>query len=153
MPQSLDHIYKGEKTWKVSNLNNFLESCFKLFNEKNVMDLFKNMLEKYSIEEGIGTKPKKINQVDRKKITRREFRLNENIGDFNMGNVILDLGSDVNIFPKKTWEAMGEPTLGYSNIQLKLANQQRVIPIGRLKNTTVDLDGVRTTTDFEVMDL
>jgi hypothetical protein len=28
-----------------------------------------------------------------------------------------------------------------------------VIPIGRLKNTTVDLDGVRTTTDFEVMDM
>jgi hypothetical protein len=33
-----------------------------------------------------------------------------------MGNVILDLGSDVNIFPKNTLEAMGEPTLGYSNI-------------------------------------
>ena len=59
-----------------------------------------------------------------------------------MGNVILDLGLDVNILPKKTWEAMGEPTLWYSNIQLKLANQQRVIPIGRLKNTIVDLDGV-----------
>ena len=70
-----------------------------------------------------------------------------------MGNVILDLGSYVNIFPKKTWEAMGEPTLGYSNIQLKLENQKGVIPIGRLKNTTVDLDGVRTTTDFEVMDM
>jgi hypothetical protein len=79
--------------------------------------------------------------------------LNANIGDFNMGNVILDLGSNINIFPKTTWEAMGEPTLGYSNIQLKLENQQRVIPIGRLKNTTMDLDGVRTTTDFEVMDM
>jgi hypothetical protein len=39
-----------------------------------------------------------------------------------MRNVILDLGSDVNILPKKTWETMGELTLGYSNIQLKLAN-------------------------------
>jgi hypothetical protein len=153
MPQSLDHTYKGEKTEKVSNLKNFLESCFKLLNDKNAMDLFKSMLEKYSIEEGVGTEPKKINQVHRKKRTSREFRLNANIGDFNMGNVILDLGSDVNIFPKKTWEAMGEPTLGYSNIQLKLENQQRVIPIGRLKNTTVDLDGVCTTTDFEVMDM
>jgi hypothetical protein len=50
-----------------------------------------------------------------------------------MGNVILDLGSNVNILPKKTWEVMGEPTLGYSNIQLKLENQQRVIPIGILE--------------------
>jgi hypothetical protein len=70
-----------------------------------------------------------------------------------MGNIILDLGSDVNIFPKKTWEAMGEPTLGYSAIQLKLENHHRVIPIGRLKNIIVDLDGVCTTIDFEVMDM
>jgi hypothetical protein len=70
-----------------------------------------------------------------------------------MGNVILDLGSDVIIFPKKTLEEMGEATLGYCNIQLKLENQERVIPIGILKNTILDLDGVRTTTDFEVMDM
>ena len=79
--------------------------------------------------------------------------MNANILDFNMGNVILDLGSYVNIFPKKTWEAMGEPTLGYSNIQLRLVNQQRVIPIGRLKNKTMDLDGVHNIIDFEVMDM
>jgi hypothetical protein len=70
-----------------------------------------------------------------------------------MGNVIIDLGSNVKILPKKTWEAMGEPRLGYSNIQLKLENQQRVIPIGILKITIVDLDGVCTTTYFEVMDM
>jgi hypothetical protein len=33
-----------------------------------------------------------------------------------MGDIILDLGSEVNVFPKKTWEAMGEPTLGLSPI-------------------------------------
>jgi hypothetical protein len=46
---------------------------------------------------------------------------------------------------------MGEPTLGYSTVQLKLANQHRVIRIGRLKGLTVDLDGVRTKVDFEVI--
>ena len=55
MPQSLDHTYKGEQIEKVSNLKNFLEPFFKLLNDKNAMDLFKNMLEKYSIEEGIET--------------------------------------------------------------------------------------------------
>jgi hypothetical protein len=48
---------------------------------------------------------------------------------------------------------MGEPKLGYSNIHLKLSNEQRVIPIGRLNNKTMDLDGLCTTTDFEVMDM
>jgi hypothetical protein len=91
-------------------------------------------------EEGVKT----VNQVWKKRRTSREFRLNANIGDFNMGDIILDLGSEVNVLPKKTWEAMGEPQLGYSPIQLKLDNQHRVVPIGRLKGIPVDLDGVCT---------
>ena len=61
-----------------------------------------------------------VNQVRKKRRTSREFILNSNIGDFNMGDIILDLGSEVNVFPKNTWEDMEEPTLGYSPIQLKL---------------------------------
>jgi hypothetical protein len=48
---------------------------------------------------------------------------------------------------------MGEPTLGYSPVQLKLENQHRVLPIGRLKGVTVDLDGVCTVADFEVIEI
>jgi hypothetical protein len=70
-----------------------------------------------------------------------------------MGDVILDLGSEVNVFPKKTWKCMGEPTLGYSLVQLKLANQHKVFPIGRLKGATIDLDGVCTKVDFEVIEI
>jgi hypothetical protein len=79
--------------------------------------------------------------------------LNANIGDFNMGDIILDLGSEVNVLPKKTWEAMGEPQLGYSPIQLKLENQHRVVPLGILKGIPVDLDGICTMEDFEVIDI
>jgi hypothetical protein len=46
---------------------------------------------------------------------------------------------------------MGEPTLGYSPVQLKLANQHKVLPIGRLKGVRVDLNGVQTKYDFEVI--
>jgi hypothetical protein len=48
---------------------------------------------------------------------------------------------------------MGEPQLGYSPIQLKLANQHRVVPIGRMKGILVDLDGVCTMQDFEVIEI
>jgi hypothetical protein len=44
-----------------------------------------------------------VNQVRKKRITSRELRLNSNIGDFNMGDIILELGYEVNFFPKKTW--------------------------------------------------
>ena len=46
---------------------------------------------------------------------------------------------------------MGDPTLGYSPVQMKLANQHKGLPIGRLKGVTVDLDGVRIKFDFEVI--
>jgi hypothetical protein len=68
------------------------------------------MLEKWnSGEEWIKT----VNHVHRKSKTSRQFRLSANIGYFNMGDIILDLGFEVNVFPKNTWEAMGEPKLGY----------------------------------------
>ena len=70
-----------------------------------------------------------------------------------MGDIILDLGSKLNVLPNKTWQCMGEPTLGYSYVQLKLTNQHRVLPIRRLKGVTIDLDGVRTMEDFEVMEI
>jgi hypothetical protein len=70
-----------------------------------------------------------------------------------MGDVILDLGSELNVLPKKTWKCMGEPTLGYSLVQLKLENQHKVLPIGILKGVTIDLDGVRTMEYFEVIEI
>jgi hypothetical protein len=70
-----------------------------------------------------------------------------------MGDIILDLGSKVNVLPKDTWQCMGEPTLGYSTIQLKLSSQHRVLTIGRLTGVKVYLDGVCTKADFEVIEI
>jgi hypothetical protein len=70
-----------------------------------------------------------------------------------MGDIILDLGYEFNVLPNNTWQCMGEPTLGYSSVQLKLANQHRVLSIRRLKGVTIDLDGVRTKVDFKVIEI
>ena len=70
-----------------------------------------------------------------------------------MGDIILDLGYEVNVLSKKTWKWMREPTLGYSHVQLKLENQHRVLPLRRLKGVIVDLDGVFTEEDFEVIEI
>jgi hypothetical protein len=94
-----------------------------------------------------------INHLHTRRRTNKEFRMNANIGDFNMGDIVLDLGSKVNVLPKNTWQCMGEPTLGYSPIHLKLENQHRVMPIGRLKGVTVNLDGVCNKPDFEVIEI
>jgi hypothetical protein len=51
------------------------------------------LIEKCSPEEKIKLEQKIVNHVHRKTRKNREFKLNENIGDFNMGDIILDLGS------------------------------------------------------------
>jgi hypothetical protein len=101
------------------------------------------LLEKCNSGEEIKLEPKRFKQVRKKRRTSRELRLNANIGDFNMGDIILDLGSKFNVLSNNTWEDMGEPTLGFSPIQFNLSNQHRVVLIGRLKGILVDLNGVR----------
>ena len=63
---------------------------------------------------------KTVNRVRR---TGTEMRLHAQIGEYDMTDIILDLGSEVNALTKKTWEQMGKPTLEWSPIQLRLANQ------------------------------
>lgn len=45
------------------------------------------------------------------------------------------------------------PTLQWSPIQLRLANQQKILPIGTMQGITVDIDGVSTQTGFEVIEI
>ena len=68
-----------------------------------------------------------------------------------MDQVILDLGSDANVLPKKTWEHMGRPTLQWSPIQLWMVTQQKIFPMGRFQGVTVDIEGVSAVAEFEVI--
>ena len=81
------------------------------------------------------------------------MRLTTQIGEFEMDEVILDLGSEVNVLTKQTWEQMGNPKLPTSPIHLWLANQQRVSPLGQLPQVPIDIDGVRSFADIEVIEI
>ena len=48
---------------------------------------------------------------------------------------------------------MGSPKLVRSPIHLRLANQRWVSPLGRLPQVPVDIDGVRSSADFEVIEI
>ena len=81
------------------------------------------------------------------------MRLTTQIGEYEMDQIILDLGLDVNVLPKQTWECMGMPILQWSPIQLRMANQQKVLPMGRLQGVTVDIEGATMQMDFEVIEI
>jgi hypothetical protein len=107
MPHPYDHTREYHPSQKVSNLRNFLVSCLKLLNDQTSIQASQSLLEKCNSEEEMKLEKNIVNHVHRKTRTNREFRLNTNIVDFNMGDIILDLGYEVNVLPKKTWECMG----------------------------------------------
>ena len=82
-----------------------------------------------------------------------EMWLTTQIGEYEMDQVILDLGSDANVLPKQTWQCVGRPALQWSPIQLRMANQQKIVPMGRLQGVTMDIEGARTQTDFKVIEI
>jgi hypothetical protein len=56
--------------------------------------------------------------------------MNAQIGEYDIDYAVLDLGSEVNVMTKKTWELMRKPKLIYSPIRLRMSNQQDVSPFG-----------------------
>ena len=79
--------------------------------------------------------------------------MNAQIGEYEIDYVVLDLGSEVNVMTKQTWALMGKPKLIYSPIKICMDDQQVVSPFGQLKHVLVDIDGVRTFADFEVIEI
>ena len=79
--------------------------------------------------------------------------MNIQIGDYEVDSFILDLGSDVKILTKHTWQKMGEVKLGWFPVQLRLDNQAKVQPIGHVSNLVVHVESMRTHVDFNVIEV
>jgi hypothetical protein len=92
-------------------------------------------------------------QVSKQKHTGQEFKMTAELGEYDMNGVMLDMGSDVKIFPKKSWEVMGKPKLVWSPIQRRLSNQYKIYPIGRLEQLEVNIEEVKTKVNFEVIEI
>ena len=87
---------------------------------------------------------REVNKIYKnKKITGRDMCLTMQIDAYAMDQAILDLGSDANVLPNKTWQRMGELKLEWSTIPLWMANQQKIIPLGRLPQVVVNIKGVK----------
>ena len=121
----------------------------KLLRNKNALNELQKVLQSCESQRS-SDKGKNVNRVRR---TGREMRLHAQIGDYDMTDIILYLGSEVNVLTRQTWEQMGKPTLDWSPIQLRLANQQNIVPLGHFPNVPVDIDGVYTVADIEVIEI
>jgi hypothetical protein len=116
MPPSLDHTNEMQPKGQVSTIKYFFQSCIKVLSDPSSVKILQNILEEFSSEMEEKIEPKIINHLHTRRRSSTEFRLNSDIGDFNMVDIILDLGSKVNVIPKRTWQCMGETKFGYSNV-------------------------------------
>ena len=118
-PQQLSSRPQEVPLDNVSTLSSFLQSCLKLLRDQDALTELQKVIASCGPQQNSGL-DKTVHRVSK---TGREMRLNAQIGVYDMTDVILDLGSNVNVLTKQTWEQMGKPTLAWSPIQLRLANQ------------------------------
>jgi hypothetical protein len=94
MPSSMDHTNEAQLVGKVSTTKTFLQSRVKLMNDPTSVKVLKNRVERCNIEVKGKLEQKTVNHLYTRRRTSREFILNANIGNFNMGDIILDIGSE-----------------------------------------------------------
>jgi hypothetical protein len=140
-------------TRKVRNLREFLRSCVEIMKYETTLNALYKMIDLFTQGRETPIAQIVVNHVLRRKRTNGEFIFSARIGEYDVDNVILDLGSDANVFPKKTWDMMGKYNLVWSHVHLWLTNQYKIILIGRLTRVPVNIDGVRSVAYFEVIEI
>jgi len=102
-----------------SMLTTFLETCMKILHDNKAMRGLQELITRCA-------RPKELRVVQKLgKQTmqmRREMKLTAEIREYEMDQLILDLGLDTNVLLKKTWECMGKPMLQWYPIYLRMEN-------------------------------
>jgi hypothetical protein len=153
MPPSFDQSIPLRKGKEVSNLMDILYTCINLIKDERVVHELQHLIRQYEIGRIDPLLSKDVNQVSRKRRKIKELHLSAHIRDYDVDYVVLNLGSTVNVMMKHTWALMGKLKLIYSPIRLRMATHQAVSPFWRLEHVPMDIEGVRTFADFEVIDI
>ena len=95
-----------------SNIKSFLQSRLKLIRDGDVQREVQRLIDYCDPT----TVERAVNQIKRYIHTGHKMRLNTMIGSYEMDEVVLDLGFEVNVMTKQTWEIMDKPKLAFSPI-------------------------------------
>jgi len=64
------------------------------------------------------------------------------VNGYNIPQVVVDFGSQVNVLPRSTWIKIGRPQLQELGIYIRLADQALIAPIGVWKNVETSSMGI-----------
>jgi hypothetical protein len=122
VPHVGEHVVPENPIGKVSTLIKFLRICVELMKYETMLSTLYDMIGHCTRGMETPIAQRVVNQVLCSKRTNREFRFSAQVREYYVDNVILELGFDVNILPKKTWDMMGKPKLVWYLGQLRLTN-------------------------------
>ena len=113
MPTALDSSLEVGPSRQHGTLQKLFKRFFSLARDLDSLTEIESLLHRSTMGQNDST----VNSLHNKK-TRKEVRMNIQIGDYEVDSVILDLGLDVNIVTRQTWKNMGSPMLSCSPMQL-----------------------------------
>ena len=82
----------------------FLLSCLKLLRNDKAIGELQRMIDQCQQPSLSGSAHRAVHNITRHTRIGREMKFTAPIGEFEMDEVVLDLGSEVNVLTKKTWE-------------------------------------------------
>ena len=111
MPSAFDPSVEAGPSWQHGTLRKSFESCLSVARDLDALVELETLLHRPDKT----VKDSNVNSLQKRNIDK-DMRMNIQIGDYEVDSIILDLGSDVNILTKQTWQLIGNPTLGWSPV-------------------------------------
>lgn len=82
-------------------ITTFLETCMKLLHDSKAVKGLQELINRCASKDGATGEPRVVRKFGKHKArTGCDMRLTTQIGEYEMDQVILDMGSNVNVLPK-----------------------------------------------------
>lgn len=108
---------KQSKEMDLSMLTIIFETCMTMLCNRKAVKRLQELINKCIGKENAPEGPCVVRKINKhKERIGREMRLTAQIGEYEIDQVILDLGLNANVLPKQTWERMGRSKLQWSSI-------------------------------------
>jgi hypothetical protein len=108
MPPTFDQSASPKEGKEVRKLMEFLYTCIKLIKDDNDVQEIQILIRQYELGKIDPLLNRAVHQITKKRRTNKELHLNSQIGEYDIDYVVLDLGLEVNVMMKQTWEIMGK---------------------------------------------
>jgi hypothetical protein len=153
VPHVEDQVIPEKPTEKVITLIELLRSCVEIMKDETTLSTLYDMIDESTRGKETPIIQRMVNQVLHRKRTNEEYKFIAYIGMYDVDNVILKLGSDAKVFPKKKWDLMGKRKLVWYPVKLSLTDEHNIVPIGCLTGVPMNVDEVRNMVEFEAIEI